>query len=88
MASVNRTIETYFKLPRTGLDVYDALSTPVQLNVVSFSTNPRRALPNKKGRAEKLKGLNVQTCEFGDLNLSKMVLYGWGLLLLLLDLQF
>jgi hypothetical protein len=64
VASVNRTIETYFKLPRTGLDVYDALSTPVQLNVVSFSTNPRRALPNKKGRAEKLKGLNVQTCEF------------------------
>lgn len=62
VASINRTIDTYFKLPRTGLDVYDALSTPVQINVVQFSTNPRRALPDKKGRAGKLKGLDIQTC--------------------------
>ncbi|GAQ80526.1 hypothetical protein KFL_000560160 [Klebsormidium nitens] len=61
VASINRTIDTYFKLPRTGLDVYDALSTPVQINVVQFSTNPRRALPDKKGQAGKLKGLDFQT---------------------------
>lgn len=45
--SINRSISTYYNLPAVGLDVYDSLTTPIQIHVVHLKDNPREVLPRK-----------------------------------------
>ena len=41
-------VAQYYNLPAVGLDVYDVLTTPIEIRVVQLRDNPREVLPRRR----------------------------------------